>query len=41
MEKEQIGLVIEAQRNFFASGKTFDVKHRIDSEEASFSDNLV
>lgn len=30
MEKEQIGLVIEAQRNFFASGKTFDVKHRID-----------
>jgi aldehyde dehydrogenase (NAD+) len=30
MEKEQIGLIIEAQRNFFATGKTFDVKFRIE-----------
>jgi aldehyde dehydrogenase (NAD+) len=30
MEKEQIGLIIEAQRNFFATGRTFDVNYRIE-----------
>jgi len=30
MEKEEIGLIIGAQRNFFATGKTFDLKYRID-----------
>jgi aldehyde dehydrogenase (NAD+) len=30
MEKEEIRLIIEAQRKFFASGKTFDIKYRIE-----------
>jgi aldehyde dehydrogenase (NAD+) len=30
MEKEEIGLIIEAQRNFFATGRSFDVKYRIE-----------
>jgi aldehyde dehydrogenase (NAD+) len=30
MEKEEIRLIIEAQRNFFATGKTFDLKYRIE-----------
>lgn len=30
MEKEEIGLIIESQRNFFATGKSFDLKYRID-----------
>jgi aldehyde dehydrogenase (NAD+) len=30
MEKEEIGLIIEAQRNFFATGRTFDIKYRIE-----------
>jgi aldehyde dehydrogenase (NAD+) len=29
MEKEEIRLIIEAQKNFFASGKTSDIKYRI------------
>jgi len=29
MEKEEIRLIIEAQRKFFATGKTFDLKYRI------------
>jgi aldehyde dehydrogenase (NAD+) len=30
MEKEEIGLIIDAQRKFFATGKTFDLKYRIE-----------
>lgn len=30
MEKEEISLIIDAQRNFFKSGKTLDVKYRIE-----------
>jgi aldehyde dehydrogenase (NAD+) len=30
MEKEEIGLIIDAQRKFFATGKTFDIKYRIE-----------
>jgi aldehyde dehydrogenase (NAD+) len=30
MEKEEIGLIIESQRKFFATGKTFDIKYRIE-----------
>jgi aldehyde dehydrogenase (NAD+) len=30
MEKEEIGLIIEAQRNFFTTGRTFDIKYRIE-----------
>ncbi|MGD0756490.1 MAG: aldehyde dehydrogenase family protein [Bacteroidales bacterium] len=30
MEKEGIGLTIESQRKFFATGKTFDIKYRIE-----------
>jgi aldehyde dehydrogenase (NAD+) len=30
MEKEEIRLIIEAQRKFFATGKTFDLKYRIE-----------
>ncbi|MBE3086585.1 MAG: aldehyde dehydrogenase [Bacteroidetes bacterium] len=31
MEKEEIRLIIEAQRNFFATGKTFDTEYRLDT----------
>src|SRR5665647_549485 len=30
MEKEEISLIIEAQRRFFATGKTLDVSYRIE-----------
>jgi aldehyde dehydrogenase (NAD+) len=30
MEKEEIGLIIDAQRKFFATGKTFDINYRIE-----------
>ena len=30
MEKEEIGLIIDTQRKFFATGKTFDIKYRIE-----------
>lgn len=30
MEKEEIGLIIDAQRKFFATGKTFDIRYRIE-----------
>ncbi|MGC1389623.1 MAG: aldehyde dehydrogenase family protein [Bacteroidales bacterium] len=30
MEKEEIGLILESQRKFFATGKTFDIKYRIE-----------
>ena len=30
MEKEEIGLVIESQRKFFATGNTIDIKYRIE-----------
>src|SRR5664280_3847931 len=30
MEKEEICLIIEDQRKFFATGKTFDLKYRIE-----------
>jgi aldehyde dehydrogenase (NAD+) len=30
MEKEEIRLIIEAQRKFFATGKTFETKYRLD-----------
>jgi aldehyde dehydrogenase (NAD+) len=30
MEKDEIGLIIDAQRKFFATGKTFDIKYRIE-----------
>jgi len=30
MEKEEIGLIIEAQRKFFATGKTFDIGYRLE-----------
>jgi acyl-CoA reductase-like NAD-dependent aldehyde dehydrogenase len=30
MEKEEIGSIIDAQRKFFAAGKTFDIKYRIE-----------
>ena len=29
MEKEEISLIVEAQRKFFATGKTFDVDFRL------------
>ena len=29
MEKEEIGLIIDSQRKFFTTGKTFDLKYRI------------
>jgi aldehyde dehydrogenase (NAD+) len=31
MEKDEIGLIIDAQRKFFATGKTFDIKYRIEN----------
>ncbi len=31
MEKEEIRLIIEAQRKFFATGKTFDTEYRLDT----------
>lgn len=31
MEKEEIGKIIDAQRKFFATGKTFDAKFRLDT----------
>ena len=31
MEKEEIGLILEAQRRFFATGKTLDVNFRIET----------
>jgi len=31
MEKEEIGLILESQKKFFASGKTLDVRCRIDN----------
>lgn len=31
MEKEEIRLIIEAQRDFFATGKTFEIKYRIET----------
>jgi len=30
MEKEEIGLILKRQREFFATGKTFDVRYRIE-----------
>ena len=30
MEKEEISLIIDAQRKFFATGKTFDIRYRIE-----------
>jgi aldehyde dehydrogenase (NAD+) len=30
MEKEEIGLIIDEQRKFFASGKTFEIKYRLE-----------
>ena len=30
MEKEEIRLIIEAQRKFFATGKTFEIKYRLE-----------
>jgi aldehyde dehydrogenase (NAD+) len=30
MEKEEIALVLESQRNFFATGKTLDISYRIE-----------
>jgi aldehyde dehydrogenase (NAD+) len=31
MEKEEIRLIIEAQRKFFATGKTFNIEYRLDT----------
>ena len=31
MEREEIRLIIEVQRNFFATGKTFDIEYRLDT----------
>jgi aldehyde dehydrogenase (NAD+) len=31
MEKEEIGLILESQRKFFASGKTLDINYRIET----------
>jgi aldehyde dehydrogenase (NAD+) len=31
MEKEEIRLIFEAQRNFFATGKTFETKYRLET----------
>ena len=31
MEKEEIGLILESQRKFFATGKTLDINYRLDN----------
>jgi aldehyde dehydrogenase (NAD+) len=31
MEKEEIGLILENQKKFFASGKTFDINYRLEN----------
>lgn len=31
MEKEQIGLILENQRSFFATGKTLDIRYRLEN----------
>jgi len=31
MDKEEIGLILENQKKFFASGKTLDIKYRLEN----------
>ncbi len=31
MEKEEIGLILESQKKFFATGKTLDINYRLEN----------